>query len=178
MKHVQTGMCIHVTRLLQTDEYWGNLSFVELSNNCLDPAGQFRFLDNGAMLNLERKGCLEATSREGHGYGLDMLYMLLTPDPIDNCAQRHAITQISWRGLYVLYIVDRPWCVVPETDSRILKDQGIDRYIGMTSNCITIPRINVLILVSSFYYAVNLFDVFPHNKFLSMVLQSAFHITY
>ena len=135
MKHVQTGMCIHVTRLLQTDEYWGNLSFVELSNNCLDPAGQFRFLDNGAMLNLERKGCLEATSREGHRYGLDMLYMLLTTDPIDNCAQRHAITQISWRGLYVLYKVDRPWCVVPETDSRILKDQGIDRYIGMTSNC-------------------------------------------
>ena len=79
MKHVQTGMYINVTRLLQADESWGNLSFVELSNNCLDPAAQFRFLDNGAMLNLERKGCLEATSR--FGSGLDMLYMLLTSDP-------------------------------------------------------------------------------------------------
>jgi hypothetical protein len=129
------------------------------------------------MFNLERKGCLEATSRFGSGYGLDMLYMLLTSDPSDNCAQRHVITQISWRGLYVIYKL-RPWCVVPETDSRILKDQGIDRYMGLTSNCNDAEdkRFNIILVSSFYFYAVNLFDVFPHKKFLSVVLKSAFHI--
>ena len=49
VKHVQTGMCINDTRKIQGNEAWGNLTFVELFSNCLDPAAQFRFRDNGAM---------------------------------------------------------------------------------------------------------------------------------
>ena len=76
MKHAQTGMCINDTRKLhQKTESWGNVSFVELSNNCLDPAAQFRFRDNGAMLNLKRPGCLFPIHKEGSGYDLDMFYL-------------------------------------------------------------------------------------------------------
>ena len=46
-------MCINDTSVLETDASWGNLTFVELSNNCLDPAAQSRFLDNSAMFNLK-----------------------------------------------------------------------------------------------------------------------------
>jgi hypothetical protein len=101
VKHVQTGMCIHDTRILQVDASWGNLSYVELSNHCLDPAAQSRFLDiNSAMFNLKRKGCFEAASRSGIGYSLPMLYMLVATDPSANCHDRdHAITQTSWGGL-------------------------------------------------------------------------------
>ena len=53
VKHVQIGMCINDTSVLETDASWGNLTFVELSNNCLDPAAQSRFLDNSAMFNLK-----------------------------------------------------------------------------------------------------------------------------
>jgi hypothetical protein len=129
-------MCIHVTSLLQTEESWGNFTFVELSNNCLDPAAQFRFVNNSAMLNLKRKGCFEGTARGGRGHNLPMLYMLLTPDPSYNCRHKdHAIAQTSWGGLSVYYIPNKKtWCVVPKTHNR-MKNQGIDPYIGLTADC-------------------------------------------
>ena len=125
MKHVQTGMCIHVTSALQTNETWGSLTFVELSNNCLDPAAQFRFLDNSAMFNLKRKGCFEGQARGGNGYNLPMLYLLVATNPSGNCRDRdHAITQTSWGGLSV-YEVDsgQMRCAVPKTNT----------YIGLTT---------------------------------------------
>ena len=104
VKHVQTGMCIHDTRIIQATGAWGNLSFVELSNNCLDPAAQFRFLDNSAMFNLKRKGCLEGTARGASGYWLPALYLLLATNPLYNCRDRdHAITQTTWGGLSVYF---------------------------------------------------------------------------
>ena len=136
MKHVQTGMCINETEVVQQTYAWGILYFVELSNNCLDPAAQSRFLDNSAMFNLERKSCFEGTVRGGIGYNLPMLYMLLAKDPSGNCRDRdHAITQTSWGGLSVYYLPDkRTRCVVPKTDVR-LANQGIDTYIGLTTDC-------------------------------------------
>ena len=137
MKHVQTGTCINDTRILQTDQSWGNLSYVELSNNCLDPAAQFRFLDNSAMFNLKRKGCFEGTVRgAGAGYDLPMLYLLLATDPSNNCRDRdHAITQTSWGGLSVYYIHDKHTrCTVPKTNY-YLANEGIDSYIRLTKDC-------------------------------------------
>ena len=136
VKHVQTGMCIHVTRILQADESWGNLSFVELSNNCIDPAAQCRFLDNSAMFNLERKGCFEGEYRGGIGYLLPMLYLLVTTRSSDNCRDKdHAITQTSWGGLSVYYLPGkRTRCAVPGKNDR-LANQGIDPYIALTTNC-------------------------------------------
>ena len=140
MKHVQTGMCINDTRILQTYGSWGNLSFVELSNNCLDPAAQFRFLDNSAMFNLKRKGCFEGAARGGSGYFLAMLYLLVTTDPSVNCRDTdHAITQTSWGGLYVYYLQGKHTrssrCAVPGKDDRLATNPGIDPYIALTTNC-------------------------------------------
>ena len=141
VKHVQTGMCIHVTSVLQTNENWGNLTFVELSNNCLDPAAQSRFLDNSAMLNFERKGCFEGTFRHGYGYYISMLYLLVATDPLANCRdQDHAITQTSWGGLSVYYkshaqMRHRTRCAVPETNYGLVIHAKIDRYIGLTTKC-------------------------------------------
>jgi hypothetical protein len=90
---------------------------VELSNNCLDPAVQFRFLDNSAMFNLERKSCFEGRS--------SVLYFLLATISSSNCRdQDHAITQTSWGGLsvYDLYYKQTP-CAVPKTNN----------YIGLTT---------------------------------------------
>jgi hypothetical protein len=137
VKHVQTGMCINDTRIIHTGESWGNLTLVELSNNCLDPAAQFRFLANSAMFNLERKGCFEGTARDARlGYQLPMLYLLLATNPSQNCRDRdHAITQTPWGGLSVYYIHEKGTrCAVPKTD-KALADAGIDPYIGLTTNC-------------------------------------------
>jgi hypothetical protein len=130
-------MCINDTRILQVDASWGNFSFVELSNNCLDPAAQFRFLDNSAMFNLKRKGCFEGTARAGIGYSLPMLYLHLATNPSDNCRDTdHAITQTSWGGLYVYYTNDKGTrCAVPGKDDRLARDQGIDTYMALTTNC-------------------------------------------
>ena len=137
MKHVHTGMCIHDTRIIQAAGAWGNLSFVELSNNCLDPAAQFRFLDNSAMFNLKRKGCLEGTARGASGYWLPALYLLLTTNPLYNCRDRdHAITQTTWGGLSVYFTRNKQTrCAVPSKDDRIATNQGIDIYIALTTNC-------------------------------------------
>jgi hypothetical protein len=119
------------------DALWGTLTFVELSNNCLDPIAQSRFRDNSAMLNLKRKGCFEGTLRSGTGYDLPMLYLLLPTNPSANCTQIHAITQTSWGGLSVYYNrpSDRTRCAVPKTYDELATNQGIDTYIGLTTNC-------------------------------------------
>ena len=144
MKHVQTGMCIIDTRIIQASGSWGNLSFVELSSNCLDPAAQFRFRDNGAMLNLKRPGCLFPTYKSGPGQLLDMFYLYVNSKGLDTeaCAERvdrntdPAITQTSWGGLSMRYkgyskTAVQTWCAVPKTDSRL----QIDTYIGLTTSC-------------------------------------------
>ena len=150
VKHVKTGMCINDTSIIQSGigSSWGNLSYVERSNNCLDPAAQFRFRDNGAMLNLKRQGCLNARYKAGSGYWLDMFYIYVDAVSLDRaaCAQKpdqniyRAITQTSWGGLSVYYKGQRksryaPWCVVPKTHRDLSTNQGIDPYIGLTANC-------------------------------------------
>ena len=137
VKHVQTGMCIHVTRKLQVDASWGTLSFVELSNNCLDSAAQFRFVNSSAMLNLKRKGCFEGASRGGIGYNLPMLYLLVATKPSDNCRDKdHTITQTPWGGLYVYYPQGtHTRCAVPGKSAELATDQGIDTYMALTTSC-------------------------------------------
>ena len=124
MKHVQTGMCINDTRIIQANEYWGNLSFVELSNNCLHPAAQFRFRDNGAMLNLKRPGCLFPFYRSNNK--LVVFYIYVSSGGLDTDACSAPVTQTSWGGLSVIYKESKQ-CAVPKTSS-ILK---IDPYIGL-----------------------------------------------
>jgi hypothetical protein len=135
VKHVQTGMCIRDTGIVQAGgPSWGNLTLVELSNNCLDPVAQFRFLDNSAMFNSERKGCFEGTARGGIGYSLSMLYMLFATNPIFNCRNNQAITQTSWGGLSVFEIPSGNWhCAISGKDGRLATNQGT--YIGLTANC-------------------------------------------
>ena len=138
MKHVQTGMCIIDTRIIHSRGSWGNLSFVELSNSCLDSGAQFRFRDNGAMLNLKRPGCLLPIYRAVSGYLLDMFYLYVNSGGLDTeaCAEHvvrntdPAIAQTSWGGLSVKY-QSKTQCAVPNTDSRL----QIDTYIGLTTSC-------------------------------------------
>ena len=148
MKHVQTGMCIIDTKIIQTSGSWGNVSFVELSNNCLDPAAQFRFRDNGAMLNLKRPGCLFPTYKSRSGYSIDMFYLYVNSKGLyTEACHEHvvrntdpAITQTSWGGLSLKYT--RSWrgtlqtmCILPKTDQRLVNNPGIDPYIGWTRDC-------------------------------------------
>jgi hypothetical protein len=130
-------MCINDTGIIQAAGDWGNLSFVELSNNCLDPAAQFRFLDNSTMLNLKRKGCFEGTRRGGNGYLLPMLYLIVTTNLLYNCRDRdHAITQTSCGGLSVYEVPGKGTrCAVLRKDNRLATNQGIDPYIALTTNC-------------------------------------------
>ena len=144
MKHVKTGMCIIDTRRIQSEGRWGNVTFVELSNNCLDPAAQFRFRDNGAMLNLIRPGCLSPHYKAGTGYYLEMFYIYVNSGGLNTIActdradrDRYAgITHTTWGGLSIKYKVKttlQTMCVVPKTYQRLADNQGIDPYIGLTS---------------------------------------------
>ena len=148
VKHVKTGMCINDTSKIQSGigSSWGTVSFVELTNNCLDPAAQFRFRDNGAMLNLKRQGCLSAHYKGGSGYQRDMFYIYVDAVSLDRsaCAQKpdqgiyRAITQISWGGLSVFYTdrgLSQARCAVPNTYQPLATNQGIDPYIELTDNC-------------------------------------------
>ena len=142
-------MCINDTSKIQSQNLkeWGSVSFVELSNNCLDTAAQFRFRDNGAMLNLKRQGCLFAAYKAGSGDYLDMFYIYVDSVSLDRsaCAQKpdkeiyRAITQTSWGGLSVYYKGNkRPryttWYAVPKTHKPLATNYGIDHYIGLTTN--------------------------------------------
>ena len=110
-------MCIHVTSVPHVTAPWGKLFGVELSSNCLDPAVQFRFLDNSAMFNLERKSCFEGKS--------SVLYFLVAIDTSQNCRDRdHAITQTSWGGLSVYE---------ENTGRTRFAFQKTNAYIGLTT---------------------------------------------
>jgi hypothetical protein len=126
---------------------------VELSNNCLDPASQFRFRDNGAMLNLKRQGCLVAFRRYGSGYKLHMFYIYVDAVSLDTdaCAQKpdkgiyRAITQTSWGGLSVYYRRHythsfEPWCASTGSHRELASEQGIDPYVGLTIPCTDAPN--------------------------------------
>ena len=149
MKHVKTGKCINDTRIIHSRGSWGNVSLVELSYNCLDPAAQFRFRDNSAMLNLKRPGCLFATHKTANpGYSIDMFYLYVNSKGLNTEACREhvarktdpAIAQTAWGGLSLRYTRDRSrtletMCILPKTDQRLVNNPGIDPYIGWTRDC-------------------------------------------
>ena len=153
VKHVQTGLCINDTSIIQSEGSWGNLSFLELSNNCLDPAAQFRFRNNGAMLNLQRLGCLSAHYKIGSGYYLDMFYLYVDAVSLNRsaCAQRlnkeiyRAIYQTTWGGLSVYFKgyskpLFQPWCAVNGHHERLANNTGIDPYVKLTTSCTDAPN--------------------------------------
>ena len=148
--HYTKGRCINDTGQIQSSGTWGNLSFLEFSfNSCLDPAAQFRFRDNGAMLNLKRQGCLAAFHRNGSGYDLDMFYLYVDSVSLDTaaCAQKpnegiyRAITQTSDGKLTVYYKGKdnssfETWCAVDGSqNSRLYKNYGINPIELSTSRC-------------------------------------------
>ena len=141
--------CIKDTGQIQSSGSWGNLSFLGFSDNsCLDPAAQFRFRDNGAMLNLKRQGCLAAFHRNGSGYDLDMFYLYVDSVSLDTaaCAQKpnesiyRAITQTPEGGLSVYYKGKdkssfQTWCAWYTSNSQLYRNYGIIRYMGLSTQC-------------------------------------------
>ena len=146
---MKTGKCIKDTANAKyKGSSWGNLSDVELVANCLDSASQFRFRDNGAMLNLKRQGCLAAAAKFGSGLGLDMFYLYVDAVRLDRyaCAQNatlkiyRAITQTSAGALSVKYKGNgkstyQTWCAEPKTNTEYASGRGIDPYIALTTPC-------------------------------------------
>ena len=136
-----SGRCISDTGQIQSSGSWGNLSFLEFSDNrCLDPAAQFRFRANGAMLNLKRQGCLAAFNKNGSGQDLDRFYLYVDSVSLDTaaCAQKpnesiyRAITQTPEGGLSVYYkgkdkSLFQTWCAI--------YSRGIYVYLGLTTLC-------------------------------------------
>ena len=142
--------CLNDTGQIQSSGSWGNLSFLEFTyNSCLDPAAQFRFRDNGAMLNLKRQGCLAAFHKADSGYDLDMFYLYVDSVSLDTaaCAQKpnesiyRAITQTSDGKLTVYYKGKdkssfETWCAEWSQNSQLYENYDIRYYMGLrTSYC-------------------------------------------
>ena len=128
VKHVDTGMCINDTSIIIRKGSWGNTSYLELSNNCLDPAAQFRFVNTSAMLNLKRPGCIHPLPNLNNP---DFLALWVASfRQTNSCNDELAITQTSWGGLST-----KPSrCAEHKTDQRFA-DQGINSYIGLNQDC-------------------------------------------
>ena len=145
MKQTHKWKCIRDTGKIQSSGSWGNLSFLEFSDNsCLDPSAQFRFRDNGAMLSLKRQGCVAAFNRNGSGYNLDMFYLFVDSVSLDTnaCAQKpnesiyRAITQTPDGGLSVYYKGKHSgsfemWFARDTYSYTLDRIYGISLYIGL-----------------------------------------------
>ena len=129
VKHVQTGMCINDTSIIHSgDSSWGNMSFLRLSNNCLDPAAQFRFVNTGAMLNLKRPGCLFPLP--GNNPNWLALWVASFSEIKLGRSCNDGITQTPWGGLST-----KPSrCAEPKTDQRFAS-RGTNSYIGLNQDC-------------------------------------------
>ncbi len=157
--------CFKDTGQIQSNGSWGNLSFLEFSYyNCLDPAAQFRFRDNGAMLNLKRRGCLAAFHRNGSGYDLDMFYLYVDSVSLDTaaCAQKpnegiyRGIKQTPDGQLSVYYKGKdkssfETWCArwTSTYETPLRKHYGISFTMGLTTQC-----------SNSYYYGTFVFGKF------------------
>ena len=146
---MKTGKCIKDTanEILGKGSDWGTMSDVTLVTNCLDPASQFRFRENGAMLNLERQGCLTASFKWRTVGHFDMFFIFVDAVSLDRyvCAQNpsldiyRVITQTSGGALSQYYKGGNPRtyatrCAEPKTDTGFAK-QGLDPYIAATTQC-------------------------------------------
>ena len=130
VKHVKTGMCINDTSIIYDKGSWGNLSYLQLSNNCLDPAAQFRFVSTGAMLNLKRPGCLHPLPNNKPDFLALWVASFSKIELGNSCNDGLAITQTSWGGLST----KSSRCAEPKTDQRFV-DQGINSYVGLNQDC-------------------------------------------
>ena len=133
--------CINATGEIQS-------SFLESSyDSCLDPSAQFRFRDNGAMLNLKNQGCLAAMHKDGSGYNLDMFYLYVDLVSLDTnaCAQKpnesiyRAINETSSGALSVYYKGKgsssfRAWCARWSSHYQLCKNYGIKYYVGLSTS--------------------------------------------
>ena len=133
MKNVQTDMCINDTSTIITKGEWGNTSYLEFSNNCLDPAAQFRFVDTSAMLNLKRHGCLHPLYTKINKKRFDLLPLwVASVSEIENgnsCHKKYAITQNSWGSLDVQHRMKdntKTWCAVHKTNQPLSLTQDCD----------------------------------------------------
>ena len=140
MKHVKTGMCLNGTRVPWRSLFTNkSVPFLEFSNNCLDPAAQFRF-DDGAVVHLKTQGCLYP-ARYKPDYYYDMLHLYISCSSSSSwniyriCNSNRAISQTCWGGLRVRY--KGYTCAVPKTNKLLRKNQGIDPYVGLTNCCNT-----------------------------------------
>ncbi|XP_046857058.1 receptor-type tyrosine-protein phosphatase S-like isoform X7 [Xenia sp. Carnegie-2017] len=142
LKHVETGKCIYDTKIVQSrypPPTGGErtLHFLELSDNCLHPASQFKFLNNDALLKLNVPGCLQGVYKAGNSYYLDMLYIHTDTHNINDvaCVNNNAVTQTSWGGLATRY--DRAGYqfryLRPRTSKELKDIQGVDPYLKMAS---------------------------------------------
>jgi hypothetical protein len=168
-----SGRCIKDTGQIQSSDSWGNLSFLGFSyKSCLDPAAQFRFRDNGAMLNLKRRGCLAAFDKNGSGYDLDMFYLYVDSVSLDTaaCAQKpnesiyRAITQTPEGGLSVYYKGKyknsfQTLCASLAYNSELYFNYRIYRYVGLLTRCHSIGK-----------YQGFIFGKFLLNHFLMIFL--------
>ena len=141
--------CINDTGVIQSKGSWGSLSFLEFSHgSCLNPSAQFRFRDNGAMLNLKRQGCLAGGSLSGSGYNVELFYLYVDSVSLDRaaCAQKpnegiyRAINQTSLGALSVYYKGQarssfETWCASFEYNYQIRKEYGIGDYTMLITSC-------------------------------------------
>lgn len=140
------GRCFNDTGRIYSNGSWGNLSYLELSSDsCLESTAQFRFRDNGAMLNLKRQGCLSGDYDTALNYYRDRFFVYVDSVSLDNaaCAQNpnkeiyRAINQTTWGGLSVYYKGEysssfQTWCAARRYNS-------LERnyYIRLESPCYT-----------------------------------------
>ena len=113
---------------------WGNVSYLKLSNNCLDPAAQFRFVGTSAILNLKRPGCLHPLY-VNRRVDLFLLWVASVSEKGNSCNSKLAINQTVWGGLSTKHWNRNyeTWCAVPK--SQPLDDKGKDPYFGLTVDC-------------------------------------------
>ena len=164
------GPCINSTDQVQSSGSSGKLYFLELSDDgCLDPSAQFRFRDNGAILNLQRQGCLAAFTKNISGSYLDMFYLYVDSVSLDRdaCAQKpnqgiyRAINQTSEGGLSVYYqgkdgTSFKTWCAkYTQSSSQLSASYGITHYLGLSTRCESINWDQKFIFGKfiSFYFA-------------------------
>ena len=159
------GYCLNDTGRIQSSESKRSLYFVSFSrDSCLDPSAQFRFRDNGAMLNLQRQGCLAAFNKNGSGYNLDMFYLYVDSVSLDRdaCAQKpkegiyRAITQTSEGGLSVYYkekgkTLFQTWCAQNKYNKQLYQSNQVRYHLGLTTRCKSIFSSQKFIFGKSFF---------------------------
>ena len=116
LRHTKSGKCIRTGKLVYNNPRHAKPYFVVMTNNCLNPRAQFRYVDNELLHNIEKGGTLVSPLPSNKLFNSSLaVYHGVSKDSLNyQKSDDHRLKQTDAGSLFFHTMVT-PVCAAPET---------------------------------------------------------------